>query len=338
MTDDILSIDKVMRQKLVAAELQYYIGDTIEIIEKYKNVFSRPVIIRFDGGNKDSDADQAEKNAIEEDFRQAIRKYMSVKESLEIEDRSKRNKISVSNVVTDSCSCGNLVDFEILEGDIYVCLICSQRMRALNPVTSYKEAAAAMPTLSSSPKTNCSLMQPKYQYDRRIHFKDTINQYCARQNSNIPPIVYTELNTQFEMYHLLVGGETTPREIRYQHITKDHIYKFLKEMKMTKQNENIQLIYYNLTGRRPRDISHLEEKLLKDFDIISKQYDSIVDQKERKYFIHSQLILYQLLCRNAWKCNKDDFLVLQNLDKTTHHEQLLYRIFSELGWTYAHLK
>ena len=55
----------------------------------------------------------------------------------------------------------------------------------------------------------------KYNYERRVHFKDCINQYQGKQNSTINPNVYQDLEEQFERHGLLNGEASTTKKIRF---------------------------------------------------------------------------------------------------------------------------
>ena len=93
------------------------------------------------------------------------------------------------------------------------------------------------------------------------------------------------LSINFERHHLLIGNSKTPKKQRFNNITKDHIHLFLKELEYTKHYENVNLIHYNITDKKPDDISHLEDKLLHDFDLLTDLYDKKFKNKpgfERK--------------------------------------------------------
>jgi hypothetical protein len=186
-------------------------------------------------------------------------------------------------------------------------------------------------------------MSIKYTYDRKIHFKDCINQYQGKQNSTILPKVYDDLYSKFEFHNLLIGDKDTIKEIRFKKIKKEHIYIFLQETDNTKHYEDINLIYSNITGVKLPDISHLEESLFEDFDkliicydqfIIEDHYQSIIEQNERTNFLNSQYILRQLLKKRNFKINEDDFSSLITIDRINYHDDVCGKMFEILGWTF----
>lgn len=181
-------------------------------------------------------------------------------------------------------------------------------------------------------------MANKYTYERRIHFKDCINQYQGKQNATIDDRVYRDLEEQFRLHDLLVGEEDTPKKIRFEKITKDHIMLFLKETGHTKHYEDIVLIYHNMTGKKVDDISHLETQLMEDFDKISDLYDKkykLEKKIDRKSFINTQYILFQLLRRHKYSCKKEDFNMLKTLDRQSFHDDIVRDLFEQLNFNFT---
>ena len=161
--------------------------------------------------------------------------------------------------------------------------------------------------------------------------------YQGKQNSTIEANVYTGLEKQFKLHHLLVGNKNTPKEERFKKITKLHIHLFLKELGYTKHYENANLIHYNMTGKKPDDISHLEDKLLADFDILSETYHELYKNKpgfERKNFINTQYVLYQLLRKYKHPCKKEDFTMLKTVDRKSFHDEVARNCFQAIGWSF----
>ena len=110
---------------------------------------------------------------------------------------------------------------------------------------------------------------------------------------------------------------------------------FLKEMNYTKHYENVNLIHYNMTGVKPDDISHIEDALLRDFDELAMLYDKLFKNNnkiDRKNFINTQYVLYQLLRRHKHPCNKNDFYILKTNDRKSFHDEICLQLFMILGW------
>ena len=297
------------------ASFNFYITEISFLLEKYKEILNKPIKVTFIGkpikNNK-------EKKAIISDYLEIAQKYVDIeiisKENQKEKD-DKKDKIICNN-------CNNKKLFEIVDTNIYICTICSAQQVILKNVSSYRDID----------RVNIS---SKYMYDRKIHFRDTINQYQGKQNSTIEQKVYDDLEKQFDLHHLLIGDKDMDKKHRFKNITKEHILMFLKELEYTKHYENVNLIHYNLTGIKPDDIGYLEDKLMDDFDILVDLYDKIFKHINRKNFINTQYILYQLLMRHKHPCSISDFTILKTIDRITFHDDIFRELCYRLGWNFV---
>jgi hypothetical protein len=200
-----------------------------------------------------------------------------------------------------------------------------------------KQEEKAYKTTSFKDITRINLSN-KYNYERRVHFKDCINQYQGKQNSTIQPNVYQDLEEQFERHGLLKGDSTTLKKIRFENITKEHILLFLKETNHSKHYEDVVLIYHKMTGKQVNDISNLEPQLMEDFDKISNLYDKrfkFTGKIDRKSFINTQYVLFQLLRRHKYPCKKEDFNMLKTLDRKSFHDDIVRELFESLNFNFT---
>jgi hypothetical protein len=291
------------------SSLNFYIMESVESIEKYYSLLKAPIRISFMG--------KREENTEEKD--EIIRNYLKIAKKYKNIDNFIQNK----SIKLECKSC-NKNEFETM-GNIHVCINCGVEEDILNHESSYKDIE----------RVN---MVSKYMYDRKIHFRDCINQFQGKQNSSISDKVYNDLISQFELHELLVGNRSTPKKIRFQKIEKNHIYLFLKETSHTKHYEDLVLIYHNLTGKSVNNIGHLESKLLDDFDILANLYDKKYKQNKkitRKNFINTHYVLFQLLRRHRYKCIPDDFNILKTTDRKSFHDDICRDLFETLGWNFT---
>jgi hypothetical protein len=290
--------------------LNFYIIETAELLQKYRQMLKTPVKLSFCGKPKQDDK---EKTEIVHKYLEIAQKYYKV----EIKPIEKKFKL-----VCDCCA--NKRNFAT-EENAYICLECGAQQEILQHTTSYKDAD----------RVNISA---KYTYDRKVHFRDCINQYQGKQNCSIEQKVYDQLEDIFDRHHLLVGDKSTKRETHFGKITKEHILMFLKELGFPKHYENVTLIHYNMTGKKPDDISYLEDKLLADFDILVETYDKNFKNKvDRVNFISTQYVLYQLLQRHKHVCRKEDFVILKTMDRKSFHDSVCRELFGILGWNFTPL-
>ncbi len=300
---------------------QYYTSESFPIITEYQNILKTPIKISF-MGKKPKDGKR--KKELITSYIEIANNYIDIVIPINI----KPFKMICPN-------CKNKKDFE-MEDNIYTCINCGCEQEDITHTVSYKDID----------RVNISA---KYTYDRTIHFRDAINQYQAKQNCTIDQKVYDDLEEEFESHHLLIRDETTPRKKRFSKIKKHHIYEFLKELGRskhtqsekqfyTKHYENVNLIYCKFTGKQPDDISYLEDDLMNDFSHLIEVYDKVYkdnDKTDRKNFLNTQHILYQLLKNRKHKCKKEDFNMLKTGDRKSFHDDICETLFSvHLGWNY----
>jgi hypothetical protein len=295
-------------------ELNFYIMETAELINSYKIILSTPIKISFVKINNNN-SDNTKKREIINKYVELAQKYTNIPLKLNKKDSKPRKECDL---------CNNKKDF-ILEDNIFICCECGNHLDIIQYTTSYKDVD----------RVNISA---KYTYDRKVHFRDCINQYQGKQNCTIESKVYEQLENIFDRHHLLIGDKKTRKEIRFSKITREHVLMFLKELGFSKHYENVILIHYTLTGKKPDDISHLEDKLLADFDLLVETYDKLFKNKvSRVNFISTQYVLYQLLLKHKHPCKKEDFVILKTMDRKSFHDNIASELFATLNWSFTPL-
>lgn len=313
LNENIEILEKKVDEIISKEKLYFYIAETSDLIQKYKKILQTPIKKTFMGGRHKNNK---EKDKVIRDYLKIAQNYIT----LNVDLHMKSKKVECNN-------CPNNKQFDIIDDSIYICLTCGSQQEILLHTSSYKDVD----------RINISA---KYTYDRKVHFRDCINQYQGKQNSTINPEVFVKLEDQFYRHHLLLGNKDTQKEIRFSKIEKEHIHLFLKELDYTKHYENVNLIHYHMTGKKPDDISHLEDKLLDDFDALTELYDKKFKNKpgfSRKNFINTQYVLYQFLLRYKHPCKKDNFTILKTVDRKSFHDDIAKKCFEELGWNHSPL-
>lgn len=293
--------------------IHFYTIDFSEMIESNKSL--TPKKISFMGKPQQSSKD----SNVSKIFLDMLKKYNI--ECKELEDLVTKVKKKEKKV----CSCGNQTFVIQFDQNIEICENCGKQEEKSYKSISYKDIS----------RIN---MSSKYTYERRIHFKDCMNQYQGKQNASIDDCVYAQLEDEFDRHGLLVGDNTMSKKVRFQNITKDHILLFLKEIGYSKHYEDVVLIYHKMTGKPVDDISYLENKLMEDFDKISNLYDKkykFTGKIDRKSFINTQYILFQLLRRHKYPCKKEDFNMLKTLDRKSFHDEIVKDLFETLNFNFT---
>ena len=309
LRDAIRSLKKKVSDLKSRQQYYFYLSDSSGVIDEYRTILRTPIRVSVRGGRKPK-ADPAKL--------EVISRYLNIAKAYTDIVVSPPTKSSVV------CPCGNRRDFEIIDKSIYICLQCGVEKKVKPHTSAFKDID----------RINIA---SRYFYDRAIHFSDCIKQYSARQNCTIDTCVYEGLTKQFFLHGLLVGKEGTPKKKRFSRITKLHIHMFLKDLGYTKHYENINLIHYNMTGVKPDDISHLEDRLMEDFAVLVDYYDKTYGSDPmftRSNFINTQNILYQFLTRYKHPCSKADFTILKTIDRKSFHDTITSKCFAALGWNH----
>lgn len=170
-------------------------------------------------------------------------------------------------------------------------------------------------------------------YDRRVHFKNCIQQFQGKQNATVDPIVLDQMTQYLVGIGLVDPNSSNP----FRCVTKDHVYFLLREFSMTRQYKNCNLIYSKLTGKPLHDISGIEPLLMHDFDILSQEYDRVYTGTKRKNFLNAQFVLFQLLKKNGFDCDIEDFTIRKAPERRTEQFDICHVLFDRLGWDYARI-
>jgi hypothetical protein len=331
---DLIMDKQYLESKLInLLNIDLYTVQTFDIIQQYLNIINTPIDIehKLQHSRKKNVKSElslvTKRRDVVKEFIKILKSYISESLLSSLELMGNFGKGDLLNTVPVICICGNDKDF-VKDDDVYICQICYVETVKLVNSSSYNDGSRI---------NVCN----KYTYDRKVHFKDCINQYQGKQNTNINPRIYDELEEQLVNHQIICpanqkdsNGNIVSQSKRFKIVTRAHILFFLKELGYTKHYEDTILIHYTLTGKRPDNIEHLEEKLMSDFDKLTEQYDLLFKDIERKNFINTQYVLFQLLRKHGYNCNKDDFAVLKTTERKACHDDICKTLFDALGWKY----
>ena len=305
----------VLKKKIYELEnnipMAEYIYVSTPILEKYKKMIQIPVKVSFFNTTKKetlSPRDDFENKKCElmDEFYDIAKKYIQIK--------SYKKEISQRYI----CDCGNQSNYTETQNKI-ICNDCSNVHSVQSIQTSFKDID----------RVNLS---QKYKYKKKVHFRDTVNQYQGKQNKRIDPKIFLILEEQFKI-HNLVNNEGKTYTEKYSNITKEHIYMFLFETNNSNYYEDINMIHTHFTGIPCPDISDIEHLLYEDFDKVVDAYESLEDV-ERIHFLNGQYILYQLLRRRKIKVKESDFDILKTRERLVEHDEIYQKICMKLEWTF----
>lgn len=289
------------------SELNFYIIESFSIIDEYIKILRQPVKMSFTGRRIKKNNGKTK----------LINEYLDIASSyIDIG----KYKIEPENIKMVCDNCQNKKYFETLsEESINICSVCNAQKPTIRDKSSYNDID----------RVN---MSTKYMYARKTHFKDCMKQYQGKQQTNIPDEVYDDLKNQFVLHHL---DDKNDPDNKFKDISKNVILIFLKDLGYTKHYDNVHLIHSVIAKKKPVDITHLEDKLLNDFDILSSLYDKVFKDINRKNFINTQYVLYQLLMRHKFPCIKEEFSILKTVDRKSFHDDICKTLFEKLGWNHT---
>lgn len=296
--------------------LNFYIMDVTPILETYKDLITKPKKLSFMKNENDN-----------QDIRLVVKKYLDILDIYEINYGNLDEIVSTTNkcaLKKKECKkCKSTIFLYNEYNNVEICEFCGTQEENSYKSSCYKDIS----------RVNIS---NKYTYERRVHFKDCINQYQGKQNSTIDEKVYADIERQLELHGIISLNKNEPK--RFDTVTKEHILLFLKETNHSKHYEDIVLIYNNLTNKKVDDISHIEDQLMEDFDKISNVYDhkfKFTGKIDRKSFINTQYVLFQLLRHHKYPCKRTDFNMLKTLDRKSFHDDIVKEIFEHLNFNFT---
>lgn len=291
-------------------DISFYLVNVIPIINKYKELLKKPIVMFFFNPTKKKEKTAVEKKRLEKQFIE----FVTENNYFVMTDTSSQQPVAKTTCLCSECHSTSLVE----EDDYLTCSTCGFQ-QVTDPIhSSYLDVD----------RTNLST---KYSYDRKFHFIDSMKQFQGKQNANIPNKIYDDVKQELKRHHLVDENAPNP----YHRVTKKHIFMFLKETKHNRHYENTNLIYHKITGYPLDDISHLEDRLVEDFAKFAATHDKVAKpRKGQKRNFNYQYILYQLLRKHKYNCDPEDFNSLKTIDRQIYHDEVTKTVFDKLGWSH----
>jgi hypothetical protein len=162
-----------------------------------------------------------------------------------------------------------------------------------------------------------------YPYKRINHFNEILAQLQGKENTNIPPEVFTKLEKEIKKERI--------KDI--DSITEETVRALLKKIGYNKYYEHIYYIIYKLNRKPPSLTPEIEERMRTMFKNIQGPYSECPLTKGRKNFISYYYVYFkfcELLGVDSNRKNK----ILKSRQRLHQHDLIWKFICDKLGWKF----
>lgn len=302
------SLISFLRKKIQDAETTFeygvYLLKTSDIIERSKKVFLSELSQNFVCiNNNESLVESKERNDLLLSFLAIAKDYVCV------DGPQKRDLKLVCSFCEGDFLC---------KSDDETTLVCQN-----------KACGAIMTVLDDSPTfkdTDRVNMASRYTYSRKGHFIEAMKKYQGKHtiNAKILQDVREKLEYEMNLHNLT----------KYT-VTKNQLYTFMSENKLSRHYDDINILFYIITGNLCPDLSLLEDKLLELFEHQENALDTVSSQDRINTRVNSINVyykLYKLLQKLRYPCKKSDFFILKTKAKEDEHDEKMKLAWKYLGW------
>lgn len=166
-----------------------------------------------------------------------------------------------------------------------------------------------------------------FAYKRINHFNQWLNQFQAKETSDIP----------MDVYDLIILELKKEKNLNIKKLKRKKMKEIMKKLGLTRYYENISHIIYKINGIHPPQIPpELEETLRNMFRSIQGPFirSCAKIQKKRKNFLSYSYVLYKFLELLGFHKLKKQFPLLKCREKLHKQDKIWQGICQELGWEF----
>ena len=296
-----------------------YLKKTEYYLEEYKKLGPISQVVSFLSNNKtgkiiapESDKKQKMRHSIIFNYLQICSKYISIDLIRDIPN-------------TDCCpGCGVKVeDYPLIDDESGASICPNCGLERINIIRQ--------PFYADGSRVNNS----RNNYEDRINFEKVLARYQGKQNNKPPKELYEKLDQWFVengLYSSEYYKNLPLIDGKKKGTSRILMYKALGEIKCSGYYDDINLIMNVFWGWTLPDVSHLETKIMKDYDTFQIVFEEVLDKEGRKSSLNSQWRLYKHLKRLGWKCNKKDFKIPTTPNILEYHKRKWNEGCTVLGW------
>jgi len=267
-----------------------YLSLVSDILQEYKSTQPECRVIKFGSEEKEEEVD----DDILETRLLLIAKYLDIaKDYYDIDVRRVVKQSNICNI------CESDLDEVGTETESGIECACGYEYILYTSKSVYKDTSRLESNRSS------------VNYLDRENFEKAIDNFGCKQEDKIPKSLYEAVDNHMKSY-----GMMSSEEIRQMPLNEDGsrgntsmtlLCSVLKSVGYPEYYKDHRLILHNLWGWEKKDISHIKDVLMCDYDKTQKVFNSL--KKDRSSSINVQYRLFRHLQANGYPCTIDDFRV-----------------------------
>lgn len=295
-------------------ELSWYILQTMTLLIEYKNITEilRDKTFIFDKNYQKDYNTILKKNRIVCNYLKIARNYIDLENF-----KQPIQKMMCNAIITNKNEICQSFDFEQTEDDsIFICKKCGNQIEFLDDAPSFKD-------------TDRVNMSTRYTYSTSGHFTSAIDHFEGKQNIDMT-IIRKKIMPVLE-------DEMNKHSLNKKSVTKDQLYMFMYEKKLSDYYEDLNLIHFLITDKQCPDITKYRNELLEMVKYIEDGYKE-VKEKEKINSLNVNFKLYKLLQLLGYPCKRDDFYFLKTDTKLKEHNEKWIEIIDYLEKKYPDAK
>ena len=236
--------------------------------------------------------------------------YMSVIDNKYASEKNKSNSIK-------TCSVCKIEKTLIQSEGLYVCTSCGEVEHVIieSEIPNHKEVGNE---------------KPRTPYKKQTHLAETLNQFQAKESTEIPTKVYNGIVLELKKLKLtnddLVGMKYSKAKILIKQI--------LKKLRFTTYYEHIPFILSKITNKPAPTISRETEEIIKKMFKQTEEPFSKHCPKDRKNYLNYSYVFHKFFEILDMPEYADCFPLLKSRDKLKKADNSWEKICAELNWTF----
>lgn len=236
-------------------------------------------------------------------------------EYMELVDQTYNNNKNKSNPIK-MCSHCDIEKTLIQSEGSYVCQNCGETEHIIieSEIPNHKDASSE---------------KPRYPYKRQNHLIEWLNQFQAKESTEIPDKVYNDILAEIKKQQL----EHTIKRLPYIKL-RDIIKGILKKLRYVSYYEHVPYIISKVTQKPPPILSReVEDKIKLMFKKIQEPFE-IYCPPDRINFLNYSYILNKLFRILKMEEYANCFKLLKSRDKLRQQDAIWKNICNHLNWPY----